>query len=524
MGTPPIPPGPRATISNIPALNTALQNSNWQILAGTQGGDPWAQTTLGSVVGNQRTSRINYIPTFNCSHIIVVYGNVAALAGDVAPGETPGANTLNYRCAAEYTTIGTESSETGVRMRGYFGGRREGEITPGQLLLSDPIEFNAQVGVPFFIRSGCSTRGSACVMPILTHTSGGTGAGGLNNGEGQANATDVVDVGTVTQQVGNTIAPIMVLGYSPTPQKTLGIIGDSIAAGNYDFTNGGWPLRVALAQTVQPGLQYPITPNFPHFRAAHTGEKLADWVTPNLSQFRTRLVMMASTVLCEDVTNDIFNALSSLATVQAYVIQVAVFSLQRGKRHIQSTCLPRNASTDGWLTVANQSTVTGETVRTGFNSWLRDPSASGFVQQASAAAGVYGNCFVFDAAAVVEVNSSNVLTLNGGLWICSNQSAVLTGTATAGTSGSTLNDTGQAMTQDQYKGASIHMTSGTFVNKNFTIVSNTPTSFALNGNGEAIVSGNTYAVYTQGNTIDGVHPTSYLDWKIAQAFPLSLVA
>lgn len=61
------------------------------------------------------------------------------------------------------------------------------------------------------------------------------------------------------------------------------------------------------------------------------------------------------------------------------------------------------------------SRLTQEQVRVGYNDWLRDTSASGAIAQSNGT--IAG---VFDISSKIEVNSSNVITLNGGLWLATN--------------------------------------------------------------------------------------------------------
>jgi hypothetical protein len=519
---------PPASIAGIPGLDHILQNGGWQLLAGVKG-DPSQTTTFGTATaGGMRSSRTNFIPAFSTSHVCVVYANYC---GANVGGETPGSVTQRVKFAMEYLAgTGQESSETGKRLKGFFRGEREGVIAPGQILISDPIEFQATAGVPFFVRARVQLPGSGYPIPLPNLCLGGTGAGGSNNGEGNLNAKDCVDFtndGSVTQFFGSAWAPVAVLGYSAVHVPSLAMMGDSIMAGSFDTglmgTIGGYGMRIALNQLSQIIYQYPVTPNFPHIRVARGSDTAANWVSWDLSSIRMRLAMLASTTICDYGTND--NAAgTSLATTKANILSIAVPFLKRGKRYIHTTIFPRTNSTDSWSTTTNQNPITGEAVRLALNLWLRDTSASGFVSQASAAAGVSGQCFVHDVAAVAECDISGTLTLNGGYWRPTTGSPILTGTCAGGNSTQLVNTSGLTMTQDQYRGATLRITSGAQAGLQAGITGNTTTAFNIGGVlGAGPASSDTFAVYDTAWTIDGVHGTSKVHQAAAAAFPLSLV-
>jgi hypothetical protein len=69
-----------------------------------------------------------------------------------------------------------------------------------------------------------------------------------------------------------------------------------------------------------------------------------------------------------------------------------------------TTIIPDTTSTDSFATVANQSTVpVREPIRTAYNAWVR-------------AGGIAGVRNTYDLASAIEVNSSGVLTTDGGFW------------------------------------------------------------------------------------------------------------
>lgn len=114
----------------------------------------------------------------------------------------------------------------------------------------------------------------------------------------------------------------------------------------------------------------------------------------------------------------------------------------------------------------------------------------------------------WDVASKVEVNTSSVLTLNGGLWIPQTASPLVTGTSSGGNTASTFNDTTKSWTQDQYKGYAVRIvtdsTTPTAANQTAGILSNTPTQLSVVWNVTPSATA-TYWIYDP-YTFDGIHP------------------
>lgn len=204
-------------------------------------------------------------------------------------------------------------------------------------------------------------------------------------------------------------------------------------------------------------------------------------------------------------TNDL--ATRTLAQMQGSVLEITAAMNAKGMKVFWCTLVPKNTSTDGYATATNQTLpVSGaETTRQGFNSWLRDTSASGYVAQA----GGGGLAGVFDTAALVEVNASNVLTPNGGLWKAPG-SAIDTGTSSGTNSTTTINDTTKSWTVNAHAGKYVYLTGGTGVTAAAGyIVSNTATQLTVltAWAGATPDATSTYAI-VDSYTIDGTHPTT----------------
>jgi hypothetical protein len=164
--------------------------------------------------------------------------------------------------------------------------------------------------------------------------------------------------------------------------------------------------------------------------------------------------------------------------------------------------------------VANQTVFTTETIRTGYNSWLRDPGPNGFVAQA----GGSSVADVFDVAAPIEVNSSGVPALNGGFWPAALSASVFSGSITNSPTTSSFIDSSQTAPNGTYRGYALKMTSGAASGQLVPILSqNSGGAYVLGVPLSTAPSvGDTYVipdVYTR----EGLHPTSLGHMTIANA-------
>jgi hypothetical protein len=182
----------------------------------------------------------------------------------------------------------------------------------------------------------------------------------------------------------------------------VGLIGDSIMSGSNDLNDRGFAARAL------------ISANLPYHYFGRGGET-AQAISPLTGNtgFKSRIVRLEA---CTDAisnygTNDL-NGGRTLAQLQADLLAIWTMLQTRGVRVYQTTILPRTTSSDNWATAPNQTVPAWEASRVSLNTWLRDPSAAGAVAQSGGA--LLG---IFDTAATVEVNSANVITLNGGRWL-----------------------------------------------------------------------------------------------------------
>jgi len=260
---------------------------------------------------------------------------------------------------------------------------------------------------------------------------GSTGNGAYNVSSGTFIGTDLSLNGSCYMQgSGGTFVygPSSVYGsIAPTALPlTAGIIGDSIAAGSGD-SNGGWILR-GLGATGAYN-----TCNLPVVNAALPGTTATEFVGNTVGGYnvygysaRRRIrTLGCSYIFCNFGTNDLFGSGRTLAQLQADMLSIAISAQARGSRFIASTILPRTTSpVDFWATTTNQTKLAAEPLRVAYNTWLRggapivsgSPVTVGTVGSIVAGSAGHPMWKTIDPAAFVEVNLSNVVTINGGYW------------------------------------------------------------------------------------------------------------
>lgn len=234
---------------------------------------------------------------------------------------------------------------------------------------------------------------------------------------------------------------------------------------------------------------------------------------------RLKALDYATDVLDEMGINDIASdtVWSQLATRK---LTLAALAVGRGKRYFVTTLTPRVTTTDNCLTTGSQTKSVHETKRTNFNDWVRsgcqvDGSGVPVLSGGSSSPLIAG---YVDLASAVEVDASNALTVNGGLWqvpaAASSGPHTLTGSPTT-----TSFPVGAApFTTGVETGRVIKMLTGTRAGQLAVIASNNTSSLTLYANGStaqsgvavtglsgAPAAGDTFEIYDVW-TNEGLHP------------------
>jgi lysophospholipase L1-like esterase len=469
---------------------------------------------------NAVTVRLAHRALFAASHIVLVWGNYWK---NNVVFEGPGRNVVYHHSALQ--RMGSSySDETGPIVEATYKGQRMGLCSHRGLLFSDPIPFEVAAGEVFWTRDAAYTGGPSYFLSgYQVVRNGSTGADHIDLKEGII-AGDLVASGTVGQGgslFGPPGGPVMILGFNKNRQKSCALFGDSIGAGlaDYGFGSyqwGGWMVRLmrnVTARVQTSALAQSTVSNFPFVHCAQGGQTAATVATQGMSSMSIRLAEFCTTVIWHLGGNDLALTIP-LATMQSNLLKVAGWFAARGKKFIACTIIPQTTSTDGWLTVANQTVKTNESLRTGYNSWLRDTGPNGFVAQAGGTA----VADVFDAAAPMEVNSSGVPALNGGFWPAALSASVFSGSVTGSPSVNYFTDSSQTAPSGTYRGYALKMTSGAASGQIVPIRYQDNTGvYAFDVSFSPAPSvGDTYVipdVYTR----DGAHPLSLGHMTIANA-------
>jgi hypothetical protein len=494
------------TIGNVSGLDSILQKAGWQVIAGT-GVNHELTTAGGAVLNNgQETSRITVTPVISADSVRLLYANYSSNGTQY---ESVSQSAIYVKASVEVPSAVTVLSGKATPV--YFNGSRRTLLLPGAFVISDPIPLAITAGTPICVWTWRRAVGGNIKVTNGKWLSGGTGVGSLNNGEGNQSTYDYTDsISGVVQATGFAYGPVAIGGHVASKVPCLGIIGDSILAqsvgdGGYGALGGGYVQRYCENQLAAVRV-HPQTPNCAFVNVARGSETLNDFLTYFDSTIegstRARILMIATHWWSDMSVNDLPLG-RSLAQIQGDMIALANIGTAAGKYFIQSCLTPYTNTTDACLTVTNQSTRGSgyEAIRTALNTWLRNGAFAAACNNASMIQ-------VYDPCAVVEVNSSNTLTLNGGFWKAAGTVAV-SGTVTTGGALTQITDTTMSWSQDQYRGASLLFTSGNQANTAVTVWGNSPTVLNTQAmTGSAPTTGDGYKVVTGNVSGDGIHPWS----------------
>ncbi|MBO0947015.1 hypothetical protein [Fibrella forsythiae] len=372
--------------------------------------------------------------------------------------------------------------------------------------VSNVLAFSSSATITTVVNTYAPSIATTAVIPGGGNFIGSTNNDGRDNGEGFSDGELTYDNQNVTIRTGaNMYYPVAILGKTKTPKKTVGLIGDSIMSGTgdagYPSNRGGFGVR-ALCNQLELGYNANIDPLYAYTLVPQGSEQAVQFADRRMSRIRLSITELCGNVISNYGTNDLSLGVTS---IKSSLLTIAKWYTDRGIKFFTCTILPKTNSTDGWSTVANQTTQGAtETTRLAINAWIRDTGVSGFVAQAAAA----GLVDMIDVCKYIEVNAANVLTQNGGFWRVPADGVIISGSITGGASSIGLSDSTKSFTRLQYAGYSVRFTSGG---------ANNQVRCLNNSNGNALfwndsvsptpAIGDTYII-TNVASQDGVHPTS----------------
>lgn len=326
------------------------------------------------------------------------------------------------------------------------------------------------------------------------------------------------------------VTPICILGDDRSGKSIL-VFGDSIFAGaGFGLQNPFWRQEYGCwEKSFTDGEINSLNWSFP-------GASLCEILHPTTvggGRSRLKSIAYADWLFDELGTNDITLG-RSWQQLAADKLALAAICARLGVKYVTTTILPRGTSlTSAGVTIAGQTPQPFDAQRTQFNTWVR----ANCPVDALGVADMSGNPStlvdsIVDLAATVEVNASNVLTVNGGYWLVPNapiaSGIVLTGTPTA-----TSLPTGTTLVTNENIGRAIKITSGARSGQYAVVKSNNTSTYTLYTTGDAMLgvtalsgapaAGDTFEIY-ETNAADSVHPSRYQHAQLAAVIRAWLVA
>lgn len=288
-----------------------------------------------------------------------------------------------------------------------FSGASSVTVNPGAGVISDPITLTLADGDVLFTRLFQEVE-TGDQLPTSTRFCLTTG-----EGEGLQWGADLTASGAIPQ--GNTTAPtvLALLGTPPTTRTTaFALLGDSITAATFDdWTTTPGHSGFAVRAMNAAGL--------PYISYAVGGDKASMMNNPTRQAYWWTGIEGCDWFFAAYGINDIAGG-STLAQLQTNTIALWAALNARGLAGAQGTTTPFSTSTDGWATVGNQTAASPhESVRVGWNTWLRDgaPLTVALAAVATGGSGLRAGDTGHPLTAVVDTASAVESSLNSGRWV-----------------------------------------------------------------------------------------------------------
>ena len=261
------------------------------------------------------------------------------------------ANSVTLKVGIQLSQAG---SPTGSTIPVYFSGARAGVVSPGGVLVSDPVPIKVSAGDKFFVLTFQSGGGTYYANRF---TANETGEGWLGS--------DCVDTPGSLNTPENSVRfrslqPFLITGRPPTLTKGVAIFGDSLAWGQYDTLKA----NIGFAASA-------IGETYPVVNCAVSGSTANNWANSVAFLPCYYALRYCKNAFVEPGINDFAGGASS-AQVQSYLTGIydKVSGLD-GARIIGCTIPPRTTSTDFFTTKANQTAVAWNGSRELVNAWIR---------------------------------------------------------------------------------------------------------------------------------------------------------
>lgn len=490
---------PPATPSALNAASNALTAPVEAIVAIS---DP-TFASAASTVGGAASWRKKYIACNYCSGFYLHYIGAYTFSGSFnnAYFTTTLKSAIQLASAAgapigrnfqvTYTANGSAASATGTIPLGAYD------------LKSDWIPLPLVPGQIFFVTTYTPTT----TIPVNSYVGNDTGES-YYSGDATTTTPPTFDN---TQQGAVSVGPACITSMIPkNKMRGVMLMGDSIAQlSNQDYTTftNGWAQKGLLLTAPAANPWIPVV-------NTAVGGSRAIGQTNTVEYFLCyypALKGWVRSVIYEAGFNDFYSDGATDTAVEAAATWT--WAQLRGmgiSNLVACTVKPGTTSTDGWLTVANQTARSGDNYRNLYNTWLTN--------QVGLAGGIDG---LFDLAASL-CSSTNISLLAVG-------PATVLGTDTAGTGTVTtaIRTSAAGVGSLTWAGAEIALVhSGTtYYGQIVSYRPGTPNRLGLADALTAAASGDTYTVYQAwcGDTAgSGAHPDGYGVAQIASQWPSNL--
>jgi hypothetical protein len=416
-----IPDSGRIFGGGIPITNRCKWNSN--------GTDSATTLTASHAYYEDNTNgkgawRSRHPLPFDCTGVRVVLANTgqdpgasAGVGAEVPPWANSDLGTaVPVKVALEFPFGGTSKV-----IPVFFGGRRNPTIDEGGFIVSDPVSLDfLKSSQSFLYVRTYHNAGTGFYIPLHQEMNGADGEGYVTN-------SDLTDPGAgagFVVSASNMFCPIMLLGTAyPRNQVVLGCVGDSILSGAKNTLKDGSTQGRATAGATNDrsfidfanGDASPTWPLVKACKGSLTAQNEAQGGNGNNNVYlsvRRGMLAYCTHVFVMLGTNDINNGRTA-GQLETDITTICNYLKRLGSKVILCTLPPRTTSSDNWATAANQTVTANEGVRTTYNAWVRNTALT---LQSN-----YGGLplvdYVYDVCSTIEVNSSNVLTQNGGCWL-----------------------------------------------------------------------------------------------------------
>lgn len=261
-----------------------------------------------------------------------------------------------------------------------FGQGASHVVVPDKgMALSDPISGRVSDGMPFFIRQ-YRTNPSQGIYDAIS--------GGPNDKfeYGTSGITDKTLGGTIPNTTPGSpfcMPPIAIIG--KTRNVSVFLAGDSLTKGVSDRVSNAWQDMGITARSIGPQLAY--------INTGINSDTLINANNPANYVNRQLLSQYCSHIIDAYGINDIVGG----QTAAQVAANRTVFAAKFGGKRVYGTSLgPDATSTDGWVTLANQTPFAQNAARVAFNGLVR--------------AGIVGEFGYFDVADALESDR------NSGIW------------------------------------------------------------------------------------------------------------